>query len=356
MRRLNIVLVLFFCLSLPITQLTSERSGVSVNTYIKKYKTIAIQEMQRLKIPASITLAQGILESNLGKSYLAKKANNHFGIKCHTWQGERAYAFDDGKQSCFRNYRTAKDSFIDHSNFLAKNSRYRKLFKSNDYKSWAKGLSKAGYATDPHYASKLIRVIKRFKLHHYDKLNLSKKIKATLTKQHGVKVAQFNQDMTLKRIAEYYKSDLNRLAYYNDLDPQTSIKANMAVYLQNPHPTGRTYKQQINSVASMYGIKSLGFSPTNKKKDTQKKTTPIQVKRPDYSPTPAIVATPNIRTWNKDTKVNYSKTIWGKNKVRINKSKTQTAKKSPEKLAKNHTQQKKTLVSVPSPQAKTLKT
>ena len=138
--------------------------------YIKSWKDFAISEMKRSGIPASIKLAQGMLESANGNSRLAVVANNHFGIKCHGWEGEEIYHDDDKKDECFRKYKNAKDSYIDHTNFLMTRSRYAFLFdyKSTDYKSWAKGLSKAGYATDPKYPQKLIDQIERYKLYQYD--------------------------------------------------------------------------------------------------------------------------------------------------------------------------------------------
>ena len=139
--------------------------------YVNKYSAMAVIEMQRTGIPASITLAQGMLESDYGRSYLARKANNHFGIKCHsTWQGEKAYKDDDRKNECFRSYSNVKDSYRDHSDFLVTGSRYKDLFKlsSTDYKGWAQGLKKAGYATDPAYASLLIRKIDEYGLHAFD--------------------------------------------------------------------------------------------------------------------------------------------------------------------------------------------
>ena len=126
--------------------------------YIDYYSAIAMDEMREYKIPASITLAQGILESGSGKGTLATKANNHFGIKCHDWNGPKVYHDDDEKQECFRKYSSPEFSFRDHSIFLTVRGRYSDLFKLNrdDYKSWAKGLKKAGYATDKKYAQKLI--------------------------------------------------------------------------------------------------------------------------------------------------------------------------------------------------------
>ncbi len=147
-------------------------------TYIGTYKNIAIDKMEKYKIPASITLAQGILESGNGLSTLAKKSNNHFGIKCHSgWKGKRVYHDDDKKGECFRKYPTPEGSFNDHSVFLTGRGRYEFLFdlKPDDYKAWAKGLKKAGYATDRKYPKKLISFIETFELYKYDALVLDEK-------------------------------------------------------------------------------------------------------------------------------------------------------------------------------------
>ena len=139
--------------------------------YIHTYKDWAIREMKTYGIPASIKLAQGILESNIGKSRLATKANNHFGIKCHSkWKGQRIYHNDDRKAECFRSYSSPLESYTDHSKFLKTRKRYSFLFhlKSNDYKAWAYGLKRAGYATDKKYPMKLIAIIKKYQLYKYD--------------------------------------------------------------------------------------------------------------------------------------------------------------------------------------------
>ena len=140
--------------------------------YIERYAAIAVSEMYRSGVPASITLAQGLLESGYGMSELALKSNNHFGIKCHNnWKGDKVFYDDDAKGECFRKYDRPEDSFYDHSDFLRYRDRYKFLFdyKITDYKSWAYGLKKAGYATDPAYPKKLIRLIEEYRLHEYDR-------------------------------------------------------------------------------------------------------------------------------------------------------------------------------------------
>ncbi len=140
--------------------------------YIRQYAPVAVREMYRSGVPASITLAQGLLESRYGLSELAMKGNNHFGIKCHDWTGKKMYHDDDRRGECFRVYSSADASFMDHSDFLRYRDRYKPLFDNDitDYKSWAKGLKKAGYATDPAYPAKLIKIIEDYRLYEYDKM------------------------------------------------------------------------------------------------------------------------------------------------------------------------------------------
>ncbi|MBL6657543.1 MAG: glucosaminidase domain-containing protein [Flavobacteriales bacterium] len=145
--------------------------NISRSEYIDRYKGEAVIQMKKYNIPASITLAQAILESADGNSELAKKSNNHFGIKCHSnWDGEKVFHDDDKSDECFRAYNNVEESFEDHSKFLLKD-RYSDLFKLDidDYKSWAKGLKKAGYATNPDYAKHLIRIIEDNNLSRFDK-------------------------------------------------------------------------------------------------------------------------------------------------------------------------------------------
>ena len=147
--------------------------------YINYYSSIAMDEMIQFGIPASITLAQGILESGAGRGTLAVQANNHFGIKCHDWTGKKIFHDDDKKQECFRKYDNPEYSYRDHSIFLSNRGRYSFLFdlKKDDYKKWARGLKKAGYATDPKYSQKLIDLIERYELYNYDNKVLKKKNK-----------------------------------------------------------------------------------------------------------------------------------------------------------------------------------
>ena len=164
MKKFLIILLIIFPFLL-LAQSKTER-------YILKYSNAAVTEMERYGIPASITLAQAILESGNGESRLANEGNNHFGIKCHSnWNGETIIEDDDEKGECFRKYDKVADSYRDHSLFLTERGRYSFLFEYNksDYKKWAKGLKKAGYATNPNYPTLLIDLIERYELYTYDK-------------------------------------------------------------------------------------------------------------------------------------------------------------------------------------------
>lgn len=188
--------------------------------YIAYFKQTAVKEMQLFDIPASITLAQGILESGSGKGRLARVANNHFGIKCHDWTGARIYHDDDKDQECFRKYKNPNQSFRDHSEFLAYRKRYAGLFKlrKDDYKGWAKGLRKAGYATDPNYPKKLITLIERYELYKFDtksKQSRSKKDQTpkTTTNRHTVRKGD-----TLYSISKLYNTTVDAIKRQNRLN------------------------------------------------------------------------------------------------------------------------------------------
>lgn len=164
MRTLSIIFIFLFSAEAALCQQTTPEE------YISEYKDIAISEMRRTGVPAAITLAQGLLESESGNSELLKRSNNHFGIKCkNTWSGPSVKHTDDSRNECFRAYKNAEDSYRDHSDFLKNNSRYAFLFnlEPTDYKDWAKGLKKAGYATNPRYADILIKNIEKYDLEKY---------------------------------------------------------------------------------------------------------------------------------------------------------------------------------------------
>jgi flagellum-specific peptidoglycan hydrolase FlgJ len=212
--------------------LEKSNKRLSKNTlkYIKNYASIAVREMHLHKIPASITLAQGVLESGSGRSELALKSNNHFGIKCHTqWKGERVYHDDDARGECFRKYKYVATSYHDHSEFLTKRKRYSFLFNygSKDYKKWAKGLKKAGYATDRKYPNKLIKIIQDYNLHEFDKVKkkgfkyqkpneLKKQTKAISSNFYKIKKGD-----TLYSISRKFNVSVAKLKQLNNLKNNT---------------------------------------------------------------------------------------------------------------------------------------
>lgn len=171
LKNIILTLALPLIIGLAVSFTSPDRSSTPQVIYVEKYAALAIDEMYRSGVPASITLAQGLLESRYGLSELATKGNNHFGIKCHNnWQGGKVYHDDDAKGECFRKYDSPEESFRDHSDFLRYRDRYKFLFdlEVNDYKGWAHGLKKAGYATDPAYPAKLIKLIEDYKLYKFD--------------------------------------------------------------------------------------------------------------------------------------------------------------------------------------------
>jgi LysM repeat protein len=191
---------------------------------------VAIEQMNLYGIPASITMAQGILESGNGNSKLAKEGKNHFGIKCHGWEGEKMYLDDDAKDECFRVYVDAKDSYLDHSDFLKKYKRYEFLFsyKSTDYKNWAKGLKDAGYATNPSYAESLIKLIEEEKLFELDKENINSetifanKVQQSFsthsiyTNQNGTSYVVVKKGDTFFKISQEIGISMTLLRKFND--------------------------------------------------------------------------------------------------------------------------------------------
>ena len=205
--------------------------------YIDTYSEIAMEEMRRYKVPASITLAQGILESRSGQSELTRKSNNHFGIKCHKgWTGGKTYHDDDEKGECFRVYKHPEKSFRDHSLFLAERKRYADLFrlKITDYKGWAKGLRKAGYATDKKYPDKLIVIIVKYELYKYDDKVLGKKTKRS-KKEKKKEVAEpkfhtVKKGDTLYSLSRKYGLSVDKIKAINGLDSNT-ISVGQKIYV-----------------------------------------------------------------------------------------------------------------------------
>jgi len=290
-------------LSLTILCLSAQSRQPDYEAYIKKYQSVAIEEQQKFGIPACITLAQGLLESRAGKSPLATEANNHFGIKCTDWTGDRFYQDDDQKDECFRKYSNARESFEDHSSFLVKRSRYASLFslKPTDYKGWANGLQSAGYATNKNYASSLINLIELYDLQKLDTngekwLASSKKKKKEkieeksidealadsssavnsrfgvieepfahkMYKNNGVKYILAAPGDTYHSIAKEYNLMETHLRNINEVNKDYVLSANEVVYLggkkskaaKTVPPTHRiSAGESMYTISQYYGIK-----------------------------------------------------------------------------------------------------
>lgn len=255
--------------------------------YIAEYSDMAVGQMNEYGIPASVTLAQGILESSAGRSKLAKEGNNHFGIKCHKdWEGDTMLRDDDAPNECFRVYESVEESYSDHSRFLRRD-RYKSLFdlEITDYQGWAKGLSRCGYATDPNYADRLISIIERYALYTYDmpggnEVNETVAfIRETLSSSHPMRksrglhyVVAFPGD-TYKSIAKEFGISEKKLKEYNDGGKHTEIKEWEEVYLEpkkEEAPEGISKVtigdgESMRSISQRYGMKLESIKKLNKK-------------------------------------------------------------------------------------------
>ena len=267
-----VIIISLFCCSISWSQ---DNSRVQ---YIETYQKSAIEQMTKYKIPASITLAQGILESNNGNSMLAKKGKNHFGIKCHGWKGKKIFADDDVKNECFRSYKTVGESFEDHSLFLTNNKRYQFLFnlKITDYKSWSKGLKKAGYATNSKYAEILIKIIEENKLQVFDQqkksnlnFNYGSRRKIYLH-PNNIKYIICKDQETFLDISKELDIRLWQLYKYNDIDENYILKKGDKIFIQPKRNKSKiqthTVKkgETIRSISQKYGIKVKKINKKNK--------------------------------------------------------------------------------------------
>lgn len=255
--------------------------------YISTYKGIAIDHMRRYKIPASITLAQGLLESGAGKSSLTVSSNNHFGIKCHNdWTGEKVYKADDGPNDCFRKYKKAEDSFEDHSKFLTR-ARYKNLFdlEITDYRGWARGLQQAGYATDKAYANKLIKLIEDYELYQHDKGSSGKgkakddtrpsrsEYSHTPYKTHNLIYVIAIDGDNYEAIAAEFDFKPKDLYKYNEVPEGFPLKKGDLVYFQKKKSKAdKPYYDHVvqvgesmHSISQLYGIKVKNLYKMNKK-------------------------------------------------------------------------------------------
>ena len=256
--------------------------------YISRYMPIAIAHMERYGIPASITMAQGILESDCGNSLLSMKSNNHFGIKCHSdWRGGHVYHDDDLRGECFRKYKRVEDSYDDHSRFLAERPRYASLFQLNikDYKGWAKGLQKCGYATDRAYANKLIKVIEDYELYRYDSAKggktTSKKTsqpskqlaRYTIYKTNGLLYVYAKSNDSFEQIAGSLGFRVKDIKKYNEVPEDFPLQKNDIVYLEKKKKKADKPNydhvvqigESMHSISQKYGIQIKSLYKINKK-------------------------------------------------------------------------------------------
>ena len=284
--------LLLLCLMACMLSAHAQRRNSRYNEYIRQYASLAVDQMKRHKIPASITLAQGLLESGAGTSELARKSNNHFGIKCHSnWRGRRVYHDDDARGECFRAYAHPRDSYEDHSLFLRQGSRYAFLFnlQITDYRGWAKGLKRAGYATDPSYANRLITIIEDYELYKYDSEGLGKHAARQWEKQlqkqpwllnpHKVYLANGIAYVVARRgddfriIGKELGISWKKLVKYNDLHRDYTLEEGDIIYLKEKNK--RATKQytyhivrdgdSMHSISQRYGIRLKNLYKMNRK-------------------------------------------------------------------------------------------
>jgi LysM repeat protein len=272
-----------------ISFIASAQRDADIRTYIAQYSNIAIEEMKQNGIPASITIAQGIHESAAGKSKLAINSNNHFGIKCHKdWQGKGYHHDDDKPQECFRVYEKPEESFKDHSEFLLGRSWYKPLFMLSiaDYRGWANGLKKAGYATNPKYAEVLIDLIEKYELHKLDvaeKNETKEKSEAkestptdnvpcgNSVKVNGINAIVFEKKNTIEEICKCAGISTFQLYLFNDADVRYSFKPNEIIFLSPKKNTASqnqyTTESEISyrDISQKFGVHLLTLLKYNNK-------------------------------------------------------------------------------------------
>lgn len=276
----NRIIVMTLMGILYIWPLQAQTRSKQYEDYIKKYRELAVEEMRRYHIPASITLAQGLLESGAGQSTLARKSNNHFGIKCGSdWSGKTVRHDDDARNECFRAYKHPRQSYEDHSKFLAGRPRYASLFKLKitDYKGWARGLKKAGYATNPRYAEQLIGIIELYDLHQYDRKDALKFLKKN-PNPHQPYIANdllyivVRSGDTWKAISKEFDISSKKLRKYNDLYKGYVLQVGDILYLEEKNKrAGKEHivhvlraGESMHSISQKYGIRLKNLYKLNK--------------------------------------------------------------------------------------------
>ena len=276
MKKLKLFLILIICC----LTLQAQTRNKQYEAYIKKYRELAVEEMKKYHIPASITLAQGLLESGAGQSALARKSNNHFGIKCGSdWYGKTVSHDDDARGECFRAYKHPKDSYEDHSKFLAGRPRYASLFNLNitDYKGWARGLKKAGYATNPRYADQLIGIIELYELYKYDDKNYLKWLKKN-PNPHQTYIANdllyivVRAGDSWKSISQEFDISQKKLRKYNDLYKGYALQVGDILYLEKKNKKADKEHivhvlragESMYSISQKYGIRLKNLYKLNK--------------------------------------------------------------------------------------------
>ena len=279
LQTVGLFLILILCSSMQMS-----RKNSTFVKYIETYSSLAIEQMKEYKIPASITLAQGILESGAGQGVLARKSNNHFGIKCHSgWKGKRVYHNDDRKGECFRKYRKVEDSYTDHSKFLAERAHYSSLFKLDirDYKKWCKGLQRCGYATDRAYANKLIKVIEDYELYRFDSGKKSKKDKRkeninfrkrAIYKSFGLIYTEALDNDSYEELSICTDFKTKDLLKFNEVHEDYPLRKGDVVYLQEkkskadkPHYDHVVeVGESMHSISQRYGMKLKSLYHLNK--------------------------------------------------------------------------------------------
>lgn len=287
---------ILFCIVFFSNLLVSQTRSQAYLLYIDQYYQLAQKQQKEHGIPASIILAQGLLESGAGQSMLARTSNNHFGIKCAEWTGDKVFHDDDEKGECFRKYNQVLDSYEDHSLFLKNRSRYASLFelKPTDYEGWAHGLKKAGYATDPTYAYKLISLIDNYELHRYD-LGQTATIKPDkqstittessmgsigsvsafvthkLSKINGIRCVVAMQGDTYSVIADEFNMSEKLLRKYNEVGQADELKPGLTVFLSaKKKKAAKEFENHIvqagesmYDIAQKYGIQTVKLYDLN---------------------------------------------------------------------------------------------